>query len=69
MWEKIVASWTGTRSNVKLYRSENTGEWIVVWHSVLSSGSSAWGNKKNAIREYNKHVPKKHRILIRMGRI
>ena len=60
---KVLASWEGQRMFVEMYKSKYNGEYVVSWSSVSSSGAATYKYKRNAISEYNKHVPKERRIL------
>jgi hypothetical protein len=57
-----IASWISTKKNVRIYKSSNQMCWIVVWHSIESSGSSSHSTKEGARKQYNQYVPKKQRL-------
>jgi hypothetical protein len=53
----VIASYRTARSSVELYKSKSSGEYVVTWHSALSSGAATYTDKTYATNEYNRKVP------------
>ena len=53
----VIASYQTAKSHVELYKSKTTGEYVVTWDSVLSSGVATHTDKTYALNEYNRRVP------------
>ena len=53
----VIASYRTARSYVELYKSKSSGEYVVTWGSVLSSGAATYTDKTYALNEYNRKVP------------